>query len=115
MTLTEKWKAGKLEKCKRYWVKTPVFLGEKPAFLCSDNSFDVDGTIYPNTYDLEVLSPCDYEELQQLRQLLKDCKSTIEIQTKFFAPEFYCCKNDWNGILTRINTAIGESEEINDN
>lgn len=52
-----------------------------------------------------------YEELQNLRALLKDCKETIEAQKKFFAPAFECCKGDYNRILTRINAAIGESEE----
>lgn len=35
MSLTEDWKDGKLLKCERYWVKSPVFIGAKPAFLNS--------------------------------------------------------------------------------
>lgn len=89
-SLTDDWKAGKLEKCKRYWVKSPLSLETKPAFLYNDNSFDVDGTIYPNNYDLEVLASCDYdhfveltekvksqdEELQRLNQLIDSQQQT---------------------------------------
>ena len=84
--LTDAWKAGKL-KSGWYWVKTPIALGEKPAFLCDDNNFDVDRTIYPNNYDLEVLSSCDYEELQQLKEENKALQEKLDIAVK--ALKFY--------------------------
>lgn len=88
MSLTENWKSGKLRKSKRYWVKSPLFLDAKPAFLYNDNSFDIDGTIYSDTYDLSVLDSCDYEELQNLKNLLRECipflgyASSISISTE---------------------------------
>lgn len=112
MSLTDDWKA---EKLKNGWY---FCLYENDAVfpaLCFDDDFD--------DYELkvmEVLAPCDYEELQrlekgwelyshetvitkQLRQLLKECK-----QHMYFQKEI---DNETIALLTRINAAIGESEE----
>lgn len=78
--LTEAWKSGKL-KSGWYWVKTPIALGEKPAFLCDDNNFDVDRTIYPNNYDLEVLSSCDYNHFVELTEKVKELKRDVKTIT----------------------------------
>lgn len=128
MSLTDNWKADKLVYYRRYFIKETnnengdVF----PAYLDGDNCFYLGNTRIAG--NVEVLSLCDYEELQQLklkkelavntadsyaeeneqlRNLLKECRKTIETQKIFFAPEFECVKMDYNRILTRIDDVIG--------
>ncbi|MCX4348493.1 MAG: hypothetical protein OSJ76_01775 [Alphaproteobacteria bacterium] len=109
MSLTEDWKDGKLLKCERYWVKSPVFIGAKPAFLNIDNSFDVDGTIYPVSYHLEVLASCNYKKLQSMKDLLRDCRK--QLQSEAYNPDTDTVYNSVVNLIKRINTALGESEE----
>lgn len=131
MSLTDDWKAGKLENG-RYYIKTRVcevsnVLGipEYTTDYCTDGKFNYNYSIQ------EVLAPVpSYEELQllkalaqngssaidtnqrltkkieSLRELLKECKVHLENAKPAL----------WNfpeteRLLTRINTAIGESEE----
>lgn len=83
----------------------------------------------------EVLSPCDYEEMQRLkkendnlsalitsgeleigylRTLLKECKPYIQKEMETIKGANFCnCDWAWktSDLLTRINAALGESEK----
>lgn len=115
--LTEDWKVGKLDWNKFYYIKLTsgeicidyangaYFVNGKPQEITMDYTTDEDVK--------QILAPVpSYEELQQnqdkevesLRDLLKECKTlfkNIEILDYTQVEK----------ILTRINTAIGESEE----
>lgn len=107
MSLTDAWKAGKLNGC--FWCKYPD--GHIEAHLLNNLRHE-------SYMDIEVLEPCDYEELQNLkaknnslRDLLKECKNIIAHdcwQEAQFPDGQVVERKD---LLTRINTAIGESEE----
>lgn len=127
--LTEKWKAGKLPDG-NYFCKTA--LGCTDVFNCKDNCFFTFAVEDQAFYVKEVLAPCDYEELQrlkeenkslikeyqakqidltnlfneneQLRQLLKECMEEFQ---DFNNPSYHTVEN----LFTRINAVIGESEE----
>lgn len=66
MSLTDDWKAERLKKEKDYFVKTLSNGKIYPAHLYDDNSFSFCGNrteYFPvEGTDIEVLSPCDYEE-----------------------------------------------------
>lgn len=111
MSLTDDWKAGSL----------------KPGhYYCKAQSGEIK----------EVLSPCDYEEMQRLkkendnlsalitggeleigylRTLLKECKPYIQKEMETIKGANFCnCDWAWktSDLLTRINAAlVGESEE----
>lgn len=128
MSLTDDWKAGKL-KCGLYWVKFrgKIVIAECVVFGDVAAPFKIETKTDFTIKISEVLSPCNYEELQQLkkenddlsalitsgeieisylRHLLKECKEYLsDVDT-------YCTKNADESylLLTRINAAIGESE-----
>ncbi len=117
MGLTDDWKAGKLEKCKRYWVKSPLSLETKPAFLYNDNSFDVDGTIYPNNYDLEVLASCDYDHFVELTEKVKSQDEELQqLKEEKDKWAYQCGKSDaekWESQRgnTHLRTLLKECKE----
>lgn len=117
MSLTDDWKAGRL---KQGWYFTLTINGE----ICPNLWFDDEWNDFMGMVD-EVLAPCDYDELQrlkefvnlysheteitkQLRQLLKDCKEFFEEENP---KDFTVISERMDDLLTRINATIGESEE----
>lgn len=125
--LTEEWKEGKL---KQGWYFTSTAKGE----VCPNLWFDDEWNDFMGMVE-EVLAPCDYDEYKamqeqlnkegtwyteisykkikkennQLRDLLRECKPYLSYkinQNKHvgFTPTAA-------NLLTRINAAIGESEE----
>lgn len=132
MSLTDDWKAGKLEDG-FYFIKlengkTPVAELEtwyKPNTESGEME-EVEQAFsgYPDNIISEVVAPCDYDELQrlkkgwelyshetvitkQLRQLLKECKPLFFPYVK----DMPLSRCEELNLLTRINAAIGESEE----
>lgn len=128
MSLTDDWKAGKLKE-DWYFIKFDDVIYQDYYNGYFIQTGDTDG--------IEVLAPCDYGELQRLksenaelietngslsrqvkhlldlqkeedkeverlRDLLKECKEHIC---------FHFCEKKARKLLTRINAAIGESEE----
>lgn len=119
--LTKDWKEGKL---KQGWYFTSTAKGE----VCPNLWFDDEWNDFMGMVE-EVLAPCDYEEMQQLKEfvnlysheteitkhlrtMLKECKENYERYLSF-AKENGCTKGimEFEEIITRINAAIGESEE----
>lgn len=109
--LTEKWKAGELERGKLYWCKVE----NEGVVLCylwlQDNKFThltgyVSRCIF-NEDILEVLAPCDYEEMQVLKaenavlkDLIKECKEFFEEEN----PKDYTIMSERiDELLTKIN------------
>lgn len=127
MNLLEKVKTGKLEG--EYWVKLKKPSGEyieRIAFSKGLTHIVTD----PYIEILEILAPCNYEELQRLKEdrncyknafekadkeitelvaLLKECKANF-IHRKQLLEKLEGLEKPTIDILTRINTAIGESE-----
>lgn len=128
--LTEDWKAGKLE-YRQYWVKNKVW--EKPfidrwlpncswKISCKDAieqilapvpTYDEYKAMQAELAEHRRYCCCSENEVMRLKlaemeELLKECKKYID----------FCCVPDGFGksyiaedLLTRINAALGESEE----
>lgn len=71
MTLTDDWKAGKLNGC--FWCKYPD--GHIEAHLLNNLR-------HASYMDIEVLEPCDYEELQNLKDENKHLSDLLANQDK---------------------------------
>lgn len=112
--LTEKWKLRELERGKLYWCKVK----NKGVILCylwlQANKFTrlagyVNKCIF-NEDILEVLAPCDYEELQALKaenavfkDLIKECKEFFEEEN----PKYYTIMSErMDELLTKINEVL---------
>lgn len=76
MNLTDDWKAERLKKEKDYFVKTLCNGKIYPAHLYDDNSFSFCGN---ESTDIEVLDPCDYEELYRLKEENKQMFDLLEM------------------------------------
>lgn len=105
--LTEKWKAGELDRGKEYWCKVE---GEG-VLICyltfSTNKFtSLSGFQIKCLSDdaiLEVLARCDYEELQELKGLLKEVKEFIEEEN----PKDYTIMSErMDELLTKIEETL---------
>ncbi len=83
--LTEAWKAGKIEKSQRYWIKYPISLGFVPAILGEKNQFYLDGNFYDTDCDIKVLAICDYDELQRLQKDLENAHWYQTVQNEDIA------------------------------
>lgn len=83
MSLTDEWKAERLRKEKDYFVKTSCNGKIYPAHLYDDNSFSFCGNrteYFPvEGTDIEVLAPCDYEELYRLKEENKQMFDLLEM------------------------------------
>lgn len=83
MSLTDDWKAERLKKEKDYFVKTLSNGKIYPAHLYDDNSFSFCGNrteYFPvKSTDIEVLDPCDYEELYRLKEENKQMFDLLEM------------------------------------
>ena len=68
--LTEQWKKGTLEKKRRYWIKNINFNNIIPAVLLASGNFDAGFNYYEphKNAPIEVLGPCNYSELEDLRK-----------------------------------------------
>jgi hypothetical protein len=102
--LTEKWKSGKLEDGD-YYIKTSGVIIQ----------MYFDGLYFEGADEediQEVLAPVpSYEELQQLRQLLKECKDYFgDIVVQIEDYEYTMARKTARMIQTKINAIIGESE-----
>lgn len=108
--LTEEWKAGKLM---QGWYFCKLKNGLIHHFEFNGNDFtDLTCHIPPVA---KILAPCNYDEykamqaeLATLRTLLKECKRLINEYSTYFDIKDFNAATD---LLTRINFAIGESEE----
>ena len=96
--LTADWKEGMLE-YGRYWVKNKVW--EEPFIdrWLPNYSWEISCTKAIE----QVLAPVPtYDEYNELRGLLKECKQHLYFQKKI--------NNEIITLLVRINVALGESE-----
>lgn len=146
MSLTDDWKAGKLDTTQRYWIIEKGFSKPIPRLMNELGEF-IDNFGYPiNGKGVkEVLAPCDYDyfvELNEkvetlslenerllnlkhidfekvqtivkLRMLLEECKPYIQKEMETIKGAGFCnCEWAWktSDLLTRINTALGKSDE----
>lgn len=144
MSLTDDWKARKLDTTKRYWIIEKGFSKPIPRLMNELGEF-IDNFGYPiNKKGVkEVLAPCDYDHfvelnekvktlslenerllnlkhidfekvrtIVKLRMLLKECLVYIPYSYPQFQTEKRIDLDSAKlSLLTRINAAIGESEE----
>lgn len=117
MSLTDDWKNKKLVTQKDYFIADNDEI--LVAYLDDQNVFySGDDFIYDETCDfIEVLAPCDYEELlclksenKHMKELLKECRTALEIYAK---EDETCGLEEENkyakNLLPRINAAIGKN------
>ena len=128
--LTEEWKAGKLE-CGWYWIKHKTRGTISDQYIPGDDWFVSSGFCIT-----KILAPCNYDEykamqaaaqngesaidtnkrlckkIERLRELLKECLPLVsaEIMTWQIRGGEESRKRGQD-LLTRINAALGESEE----
>lgn len=118
--LTEAWINKKMEAGSIYFVKVKDGYGYRiePMVVDIDGDLsDLEGKRYMSYASqndiLEIISLCDYEtlyeELQNLRSLLKECDGCVRSLRARGVSD--CNGSNLNDLLTRITTAIGESEE----
>ena len=118
--LTEAWINKKMEAGSIYFVKVKDGYGYRiePMVVDIDGDLsDLEGKRYMSYASqndiLEIISLCDYEtlyeELQNLRALLKECDGCVRSLRARGVSD--CNGSNLNDLLTRITTAIGESEE----
>lgn len=104
MSLTDDWKAERLKKEKDYFVKTLCNGKIYPAHLYDDNSFSFCGNrteYFPvEGSDIEVLAPCDYEELHRLKEENKQMFDLLEMVARGIT--FNCDTED----VIRITSAV---------
>ena len=120
--LTEKWKKEELEKGKLYFCRTV----EGNIDVCKlDSLNDMCGTqgYYHMPQDensFEVLSPCDYEELERLKEENKNLYNMLDVLNRHLDlllkednenPQLISILKEYLKILDRIKSAISESEE----
>lgn len=118
--LTDAWMNKKMEAGRIYFVKVKDGYGYRiePMVVDMDGDLsDLEGKRYMSYASqndiLEIISLCDYEtlyeELQNLRSLLKECDGCVRSLRARGVSD--CNGSNLNDLLTRITTAIGESEE----
>lgn len=104
MSLTDDWKAERLKKEKDYFVKTLCSGKIYPAHLYDDNSFSFCGNrteYFPvKSTDIEVLAPCDCEELYRLKEENKQMFDLLEMVARGIT--FGCDTED----VIRITSAV---------
>lgn len=127
--LTEEWKAGKLEFGKDYYIKTVY---DEVLIDCYEQQYDE--SHYPHGMGFDnfsknmikrILAPVptydEYKAMQDqivdaskkvenLGYLLKECKANL-INRHIIIEELGKLENPTRDLFTRINVAIGESEE----
>lgn len=118
--LTDAWMNKKMEAGRIYFVKVKDGYGYRiePMVVDMDGDLsDLEGKRYMSYASqndiLEIISLCDYEtlyeELQNLRSLLKECDGCVRSLRARGVSD--CNGSNLNDLLTRITTVIGESEE----
>lgn len=118
--LTDAWMNKKMEAGRIYFVKVKDGYGYRiePMVVDMDGDLsDLEGKRYMSYASqndiLEIISLCDYEtlyeELQNLRSLLKECDSCVRSLRACGVSD--CNGSNLNDLLTRINAALSESEE----
>lgn len=141
MSLTDDWKAGKLDTTQRYWIIEKGFSKPIPRLMNELGEF-IDNFGYPiNGKGVkEVLAPCDYDHFVELTEKVKTLEKEVvkgeiiigkmlnesnavaeenkqlcdllrECQAHLSFGEIGTSVTPLNRLLTRINAAIGESEE----
>ena len=118
MSLTDDFKKGKLRFHNSYYcqdesgkITIATVFGFSEDILFSS---ELNATLSREKW--KVLDPCDYEKLQQLRGLLRECrtlcKEMIEVSRLYKQGKSICpCEENIIELSTRIDTIIGESEE----
>ncbi len=118
--LTDAWMNKKMEAGRIYFVKVKDGYGYRiePMVVDMDGDLsDLEGKRYMSYASqndiLEIISLCDYEtlyeELQNLRSLLKECDGCVRSLRARGVSD--CNGSNLNDLLTRINAALSESEE----
>lgn len=137
MSLTDDWKAGKLDTTKRYWIIEKGFSKPIPRLMNELGEF-IDNFGYPiNEKGVkEVLAPCDYDHFVELNEKVETLSLENErllnlkhidfekVQTivklrmlleeclaHLSLGEIGTSVTPLNILLTSINAALGESEE----
>ncbi len=115
--LTDAWMNKKMEAGRIYFVKVKDGYGYRiePMVVDMDGDLsDLEGKRYMSYASqndiLEIISLCDYEtlyeELQNLRSLLKECDDCVRCLRSFGVSD--CNGNKLNELSTRINAEIGK-------
>lgn len=137
MSLTDDWKAGKLDTTQRYWIIEKGFSKPIPRLMNELGEF-IDNFGYPiNGKGVkEVLAPCDYDYFVELNEKVETLSLENErllnlkhidfekvqtiVKLRMLLEEIikgagFCnCERAWktSDLLTRIDAAIGKSEEL---
>lgn len=129
--LTEEWKAGKLNDGEKYFIryKNSIFIATFRYFkarinywrfidngieYCDDSEEDLIEVLAPYTYDeykaMQEKIADSNKKVENLGYLLKECKANL-INRHIIIEELGKLENPTRDLLTRINAALGESEE----